>query len=246
MSLFSFFSKQKKTGIQNGRFENWFHGLYDLPVKLQYTAWRYGHLTHDEMLLQVAALTQYLKPGNVFEFGTFDGRTTVNIALNLEKSSKIYSLDLPDDVSRENFLEKEKDYMQPQMTRALFSEKKIESEVLNKIELLRADSKAFDFSRFYTNIDMVLVDGGHDRITVTSDSLNAFRMLRPGGVILWDDYNDYWPDVFEFINKLSTLLPLLRDERTGLVAYKSSNGKNIDWREINKILKPDDRFPEKS
>ncbi len=42
--------------------------------------------------------------------------------------------------------------------------------------------------------DLVYVDGDHHRDQVMIDSCLAWRLLRPGGIIIWDDYSDYEPD----------------------------------------------------
>ena len=36
---------------------------------------------------------------------------------------------------------------------------------------------------------MVFVDASHAYEAVLSDSRQAFRMIRPGGLIIWDDYH---------------------------------------------------------
>ncbi len=36
--------------------------------------------------------------------------------------------------------------------------------------------------------DLIYIDGCHDRADVMIDSLLAWRLLRPGGVLIWDDY----------------------------------------------------------
>lgn len=200
------------------RFENVFPGLYEQPVVLQRMAWRYGHLSHDETLVQLAALARYLAPRRIFEFGTFDGRSALNMALNQPEDGKLFTLDLSTDGARACG-ENEKPYMKPDMTRALFREKRVPAEALRKIELLQGDSKEIDLSAYRQSMDLVFVDGGHDRETAAADSVNAFLILRPGGIILWDDYTDYWPEVREVIDLLSGIVPLCRDERTSLVMF---------------------------
>ena len=40
-------------------------------------------------------------------------------------------------------------------------------------------------------MDMVYVDGAHDYEAVRIDTINAMKMIRPGGLVLWDDFADY-------------------------------------------------------
>src|SRR5262249_50797192 len=42
--------------------------------------------------------------------------------------------------------------------------------------------------------DLVYVDGDHSRDQVMIDSLLAWRCLRVGGIMIWDDYEDYLPE----------------------------------------------------
>lgn len=38
----------------------------------------------------------------------------------------------------------------------------------------------------------MLVDGGHEYENGVADTLAALRLVRPGGIILWDDFQPYW------------------------------------------------------
>ena len=46
-------------------------------------------------VMVIAALAREAAPANAFEIGTFDGRTTLNIAANLRAGGKVWTLDLP-------------------------------------------------------------------------------------------------------------------------------------------------------
>ena len=43
----------------------------------------------------IANLAEQAEPPTAFEIGTFDGRTTLNIAANLRPPARVYTLDLP-------------------------------------------------------------------------------------------------------------------------------------------------------
>ena len=53
-----------------------------------------GNVTMLEVMV-IASLAQRAEPPVAFEIGTFDGRTTLNIAANLKPPGKVYTLDLP-------------------------------------------------------------------------------------------------------------------------------------------------------
>jgi hypothetical protein len=38
----------------------------------------------------------------------------------------------------------------------------------------------------------VLVDGGHEYENGVADTLAALVLVRPGGIVLWDDFEPYW------------------------------------------------------
>ena len=42
--------------------------------------------------------------------------------------------------------------------------------------------------------DLIYIDGDHSRDQVMIDSLIAWRCLRTGGIMIWDDYEAYLPD----------------------------------------------------
>jgi predicted O-methyltransferase YrrM len=64
-------------------------------------------------------------------------------------------------------------------------------DVVHKIHQLVGDSLTFDFSPYFNKVDLVFVDGGHRYEVVSSDTANALRMVRPGGVVVWHDFANY-------------------------------------------------------
>jgi len=53
----------------------------------------------------------------------------------------------------------------------------------------------FDFRPFHDKVDLCFIDGGHSEECVKSDTKNAFRMVKKGGVIIWHDFlnvSEYW------------------------------------------------------
>ena len=62
------------------------------------------------------------------------------------------------------------------------------SRYADKICQLFGNSITFDYSPYENAIDLVVVDADHSYDFVRPDTESAFRLLRPGGTILWDDY----------------------------------------------------------
>jgi predicted O-methyltransferase YrrM len=48
-------------------------------------------------------------------------------------------------------------------------------------------------------MDLVFVDGAHTFEYVQNDSQKAWRMLKPGGVVVWHDCRAQTPDVVRFL-----------------------------------------------
>jgi predicted O-methyltransferase YrrM len=166
----------------------------DLTVDLGAARYRRSNLDPMEQFA-VCAIAQLRKPTMVFEFGTFDGATTLLLARNLP-SARIVTLDL--------------DRVQAQSAT-------VEDEIANardgvgsrfagsaesaRIEQLLGDSRQFDFSPWYGAIDLVIVDAGHDYACASADTTTALRLVRPGGVVVWDDYTTGWPDVVRAVDE---------------------------------------------
>jgi SAM-dependent methyltransferase len=74
----------------------------------------------------------------------------------------------------------------------------VEATYLNRTAAARKVSRVVprkQLSRvFFTAIatydfDFIYVDGAHDSFTVLNDAVDAFRVLKPGGLLAFDDYN---------------------------------------------------------
>lgn len=199
-----------------------------LPVRILEPDSVSGNISELELLV-VASLIARRKPEACFEIGTFDGRTTLNLATNTSPSCRIYTLDLPPgelgktahDVAcgDENFIVKE-------TSGSRFSG----TSWAGQITQLFGDSATFDFTPYEGKMDVVFVDGAHSAAYVKSDTAVALRLLKPeGGLILWHDYSSYyWKNLTVAMNELYSSNPDLRRMRwvkgTTLVVWeKKSN-----------------------
>jgi predicted O-methyltransferase YrrM len=91
--------------------------------------------------------------------------------------------------------------------------------VRERIELVVGDSREIDFSNLYGTMGMVIVDGGHSYEVAKSDTENALRLVRSGGIIAWDDYGDFWPGVKRAVDDLIAPHQLMKFENEGIVLY---------------------------
>ena len=61
----------------------------------------------------------------------------------------------------------------------------------------------FDYSPYHGRVDFVFIDGNHSIRYVASDTEQALKMLAPGGVILWHDYEQIHPKLVRYIDSLT-------------------------------------------
>jgi hypothetical protein len=161
-------------------------------------------------------------PDMVFEFGTADGRTTLNFALNTYERCKIYTLDLPED-KRRVYHDREVEIFGKDNFPVPFKSRVgccfLGHSFSDKITQLYGDSTQFDYIPYHGQVDLIFIDANHDYPYVRSDSENALKMLSKRGTIVWHDY-PYWEGVRRYLDGLrADGLPLYRIQDTRLVCY---------------------------
>ncbi len=154
-------------------------------------------------LAEAAALAVLVRKSNakrVFEFGTYKGVSTTQLALNLPPGGMVFTLDLPEDhpaycleiskpEEREIAGEKGKGILIP-------------DDLLQKVTFLKSDSATFDTTPYRSSIDLVFVDGAHSFDYVKNDTEKALEMLKPGGIVAWHDCTPTHRDVVRYLQSL--------------------------------------------
>jgi len=198
--------------------EQLFPGLYHQEVSLLDVGSRRSGTTFLETYIMVS-LIKLLGARTIFEFGTSEGRTTLQFSLNTPEDARIYSLDLPEDNGRTLF---PRSYPNEIGSRKLPIGGLFGHHVNSgKIRQFLHDSATMDFEPFHGKVDFVFIDGDHGMSYVKSDSENAFSMLSPQGVILWHDYGGRWPDVARHVQSIAAHKKLYHLAGTTLAVYKS-------------------------
>lgn len=161
---------------------------------------------------------------NLFEIGTFDGRTTLNLALNSSSKCQIYSLDLPPDQETKFALAAGERHMVDKPTSGSRYEKyrRVYPNAIAKIHQLIGDSAAFDYSSYINSCSLVFVDGSHSYEYVISDTRIAMEIVAKGGVIIWHDY-EIWDGVTKALEELDQRerYGLCNIQGTSLVYWKN-------------------------
>jgi predicted O-methyltransferase YrrM len=177
-----------------------------VPVDVQY---RYGNVSPLEIYC-LAALAVSRKALRIFEMGTFDGATALALA-SACPAALVFTLELPP--GREHAASA------PSITDRIPTGDRFHGTPQSaRITQLYGDSTRFDFSRYHARCDLIFIDAGHDYRSVRSDSRNALRMVRPGGIILWHDYMQAWPGVKKAVEELLPQYPIVRIQGTCLAA----------------------------
>ncbi len=161
---------------------------------------------------------------NLFEIGTFDGRTSLNLAFSSPSNCGIYTLDLALEMDTQfslapgerHMVEKEKSGVRIEKYR------KSNSSIIAKINQLFGESATFDFSPYYKSCSLVFVDGSHAYDYVLSDTYAAMKMVKKGGVIIWHDYG-IWGGVTRALEEIEDKeqMGLKNISGTSLVYWKS-------------------------
>jgi hypothetical protein len=139
----------------------------------------------------------------MFEIGTFDGRTTLNLALNGPPQCRVHTLDLPPGTPTRFPLERGERHMVDKPQPGLRYEKYRASHpaAIERIRQLLGDSACFDYSPYEESCSLVFVDGSHSYDYAVFDSHAAVRMAKPGGKVVWHDYG-IWEGVTRALEEL--------------------------------------------
>jgi predicted O-methyltransferase YrrM len=168
------------------------------------TPMKNGNVTYPESIA-IARIIKTFNPEKIFEIGTFDGRTTLNIAMNSSENSKVFTLDLPQNIMHNTKFRtnpNEHLYIKKERSGLIFHG---HSKAERIITQLYGDSATFDYTPYVGQMDLVFIDGAHTYDYVLSDTKIALKLLKPtGGIIIWHDYNSItYTGVTKAINYLS-------------------------------------------
>jgi hypothetical protein len=162
-----------------------------------------GNVRITELAILSALASGCENNSNLFEIGTFDGRTTLNFAMNSPGECSIYTLDLPHGFDTRFSLADGEEHLvdKPRSGSRYEKYREIFPAVIGKIHQLFGDSAAFDFTAYKNSCSLVFVDGSHSYDNVMSDSRVALEITKQGGVVLWHDYG-IWEDVTKALDEL--------------------------------------------
>jgi predicted O-methyltransferase YrrM len=171
-----------------------------VPMDVGYNYWNISPL--ELYLLGCIAIS--CKPKKIFEIGTYDGATSLQFA-KCCPDSEIFTIDLPP---------------QPDShfkVGSRYTGTPYESQIVQ----LYGHSTKFDFSPYLKQMDLIFVDGAHEFEIVQLDSINALKMVRAGGIIVWDDYLNH-RGVKRVIEELAKKYPIKHLSGTKFALLKTN------------------------
>ena len=180
-----------------------FPGIEQVAIPLGAINELSGHANKVDMLF-VCAIARHLKARRIFEFGTYQGRTSYHLTYASD-GAQVTTLNLPPAAD-------------PRYAPYLGSYfRGTEREAF--ITQVLADSRQFDTEPHRHQFDLVFVDGDHSYDFVKNDTEKAFELLKPGGAILWHDYAPKSEGLVEFFRDFTQERPLFRIKRTCVLLH---------------------------
>jgi predicted O-methyltransferase YrrM len=134
----------------------------------------------------------------VLEIGTFDGRTTRNLAKFVGEAGSVTTVNLPEEEHRDEWI------FDGGSVRC--GERFLDAPESTRIRQVFLDSRRLDSEELGENFQLVFVDGSHSRDVVASDSMLASRVIPRIGcaVIVWHDFDftDVREGVEQYLSQL--------------------------------------------
>jgi predicted O-methyltransferase YrrM len=155
-------------------------------------------------LLFVAAMARHRQARELFEIGTYLGRTTYHLTYASE-GAVVTTVNLPPEADPE---------WGPYQQTYFRGRPRAE-----QIRQVWADSSVLDTSPYRGRMDFVFVDGDHRYEGVKADTGKAFEVLAPGGMIVWHDYAAKSPGLCRFMEEFTQQRPLFRIRKTCLLVH---------------------------
>ncbi len=182
-----------------------------------------GNVRISELGILAAVAADCPANTSLFEIGTFDGRTTINLALNSPPGCTVYTLDIPPDQNTKfELAEGERHMVDKKRPGARYEKyRSFYPAAVSRIHQLLGDSAAFDYTPYRDSCSLVFVDGSHAYEYAVSDTRVAMTLVRPGGRVLWHDYG-IWAGVTKALDEFEEQeQPGLQNIRgTSLVCWK--------------------------
>jgi hypothetical protein len=193
------------------------------PIRLVEARKNSGDVNLGELAVLASAAAAASAGDEIVEIGTFDGRTTLNLAVNAPAQHRIFTLDLPPEAAPKfDLAPGERAYVEkPRSGRRFLDAPPEWAAAAGRITQLMGDSATFDWSAHAGRAGLVFVDGSHAYDYVIADSGTAFALMANKGMVIWHDYG-VWEGVTRALEQIeaSRHLGLRHVRGTSLVVWR--------------------------
>jgi predicted O-methyltransferase YrrM len=194
------------------------------PIRLTQARKSDGDVSVAELAILATAAAATATGEEIVEIGTFDGRTTLNLALNSPAQFTVFTLDLPPDaVPKYAIEEAERRLVQkPRSGRHFVAAAGEFAAAAGRIRQAFGDSATFHWAPHRGRAGLVFVDGSHAYDYVIADTDTAVSLIAQKGVVIWHDYG-VWDGVTRALEEIeaSRRLGLRHVRGTSLVVWRS-------------------------
>jgi predicted O-methyltransferase YrrM len=180
---------------------------------------RFGDSDHGKLAL-ICGIAKTIAAKRLLEIGTASGFMAAHLALNCGRDSRVWTVDLPSEsISATHFIMEgvDREVSEKMHGNAAAGWYASQSKQRQQVVQIRSDSATFDFSGVQVPLDFAYIDGAHSYDYVMSDSLNVLPRMRPGGIVVWDDYDYYFPGVVEALGAINAVVKLIHLQGTAQV-----------------------------
>jgi hypothetical protein len=157
---------------------------------------------HPHELMILAHVVHYMRPARVVEFGTAEGRTALNLALHLPPGGEVITLDYP-----------------PVPGKTEVGYFYWEQPLKSKIKQIFSGVEDWDSTPYRATAEIIFCDACDQLPGLASEITQAFRLIKPGGVIFRHDYGSAEGPTL-FWNRISRELPVHHLEGTTLLCLR--------------------------
>jgi hypothetical protein len=175
-----------------------------IHLTLDHIDYTSGNISYFE-LIAITTLIRQFTPTSIIEFGTFNGRTTLNMACNSRcNETQIYTVDLPvGNIIETKFPmadgvhDKNNELGYVGLKEKLFNNYPI---TICPVHQLWMDTATININIFRDKFDFMFIDASHSYENCLNDSNIGHELVKDGGIILWHDYNG-WPGVTKALHE---------------------------------------------